>query len=210
MNLLKPRFFSYFVKITLALTLSFNLSSCAPVVVAGGGALVGGTALQERTMGTQLNDKTIWGKIVAALAAKDKGYNDLSIEVNEGRVLLMGQVSSPEDRLEVLKVVWKQQGVSEVINEIQVSDAEQSFKGFATDSWITTQVKSKLLFAQDVRSVNYNIETINKVVYLIGIAQNQKELDEVTGIASKVKNVEKVVSYVRLKESKIRKKQHNL
>ena len=197
------------IKIILILALSLNLSSCAPVVVAGGGALVGG-ALQERTMGTQLNDKTLWGKIVAALAEQDKGYSDLSIEVNEGRVLLMGQVASPEDRLNVLKIVWKQQGVSEVINEIQISEDQQSFKGLATDSWITAQVKSKLLFAQDVRSVNYSIETINKVVYLFGIAQNQNELDEVTSIASKVKYVEKVVSYVRLKDSKIRKKKHDL
>ena len=197
-------------KLFLAIALSIQLSSCAPVFMAGGGALVGGTALQERTVGTQINDKAIWGRIVAALAEKDKGYSDLSIEVNEGRVLLIGQLPTPEDRLEVLKIVWKQQGVSEVINEIQVSDDEHSFKGFATDSWITTQVKSKLLFAQDVRSVNYNVETINRVVDLIGIAQNQEELDDVTSIASKVKYVEKVVSYVRLKDSKVRKAKNNL
>ena len=196
--------------IIFTIAIGSSLSSCAPVVVAGGGALVGGTAMQERTFGTQINDKTIWGRIKSALVAKEKGYSDINIEVNEGRVLLVGNVETPEDRLEVLKIVWKQQGVAEVINEIQIGETEQTFKGLATDSWITAQVKSKLLFSENIRSMNYNVETIDKVVYLIGIAQNQKELDEATDIASRTKYVEKVVSYVRLKDSKIRKTKHDL
>ena len=196
--------------IIFTIAIGSSLSSCAPVVVAGGGALVGGTAMQARTFGTQINDKTIWGRIKSALVAKEKGYSDINIEVNEGRVLLVGNVETPEDRLEVLKIVWKQQGVAEVINEIQIGETEQTFKGLATDSWITAQVKSKLLFSENIRSMNYNVETIDKVVYLIGIAQNQKELDEATDIASRTKYVEKVVSYVRLKDSKIRKTKHDL
>ena len=196
--------------IIFTIAIGSSLSSCAPVVVAGGGALVGGTAMQERTFGTQINDKTIWGRIKSALVAKEKGYSDINIEVNEGRVLLVGNVETPEDRLEVLKIVWKQQGVAEVINEIQIGETEQTYKGLATDSWITAQVKSKLLFSENIRSMNYNVETIDKVVYLIGIAQNQKELDEATDIASRTKYVEKVVSYVRLKDSKIRKTKHDL
>ena len=138
----------------LTTAISLSLSSCAPALLVGGGAIVGGTALQERTLGTQINDKTTWGKIKSALAAKDKGYSDINIEVNEGRVLLVGNVKTPEDRLEVLKIVWKQQGVSEVINELQFGDNEQTIKGLATDGWITTQVKSKLLFSQNIKSMN--------------------------------------------------------
>jgi osmotically-inducible protein OsmY len=198
------------IKIIGFLLCSFNLVSCAPVFLAGGSAIVGGSAIEERTLGTQINDKSIWGKIVAALAKENKGYSDITVEVNEGRVLLIGQVSGPEDRLEILRIVWKQQGVSEVINEIQIGEDAQTFKNLATDTWITTQIKSKLLFARDVKSVNYSVETINSVVYLIGIAQNDAELDAVTSIASKVKYVTQVVSYVRLKDSKIRQNKHNL
>lgn len=194
----------------LVLLAFLSLESCAPAFLAGGAAVVGGSAIQERTLGTQVNDTTTWGRVKSALAAKDKGYSDITIEVNEGRVLLIGNVQTPEDRLEVLKTVWKQQGVSEVVNEIQVGESEQSLKQVATDSWITTQLKSKLLVEQNVKSMNYNIETIDGIVYLIGIAQNQEELNTVTSIASKIKNVQKVVSYVRLKDSKVRKDKYNL
>jgi len=186
------------------------LESCAPAFIAGGAAAAGGSAIQERSFGTQVNDTTTWGKIRSALASKDKGFSDITVEVNEGRALLIGVVDTPEDRLEVLKIVWRQHGVSEVINEITIGKYEHSIKGIATDSWITTQLKSKLLLAQSVKSMNYNIETIDRVVYLIGIAQNQEELDAATSIASKIKYVEKVVSYVRLKDSKIRKDKYNL
>jgi osmotically-inducible protein OsmY len=198
-------------KIISLIFLSLFLQNCAPLVIAGGGALVGETALEERTVGTQIDDMSIWGKVKSALSSKNKGYSNINVKVNEGRVLLVGTVDSPEQRLEVLKIVWKQQGVLEVINEIKIeSNEELGLSTFAKDSLVTTQIKSKLLFAKNIRSMNYSIETINNVVYILGIAQDQDELDQVTELASKVKYVEKVVSYVRLKDSKIRKEMRKI
>jgi len=56
-------------------------------------------------------------------------------------------------------------------------------KRFASDAWISTQIESKLLFTKDIKSVNYSVETIDGVVYLMGIAQDREELDAVTQIA---------------------------
>ena len=50
------------------------------------------------------------------------------------------------------------------------------------------------------QSLNYSIEVVNGVVYLIGIAQNQKELDAVIEISKKTYGVTSVISYVRLKD----------
>ena len=129
----------------------------------------------------------------------------IGVKVLEGRVLLTGYVSSPEERVKIIKLVWSQDGVKEVINEIVIEGENKRYiKDIALDSWITTQIKSKLLVEDKVESVNYSIETINRVVYLMGIAQNETELDLVTNIAGTVAKVERVVSFVRIRDSKIR------
>ena len=48
--------------------------------------------------------------------------------------------------------------------------------------------------------VNYSVETVNGIVYLIGIAQDEGELTRVTDYARNIGGVVKVVSHVRMKE----------
>jgi hypothetical protein len=66
------------------------------------------------------------------------------------------------------------------------------------DTWITSEVKSKLVFS-NVRSVNYTIETSNGSVYLIGSARSQAELDHATDLARNIGGVKRVVSYVEVR-----------
>ena len=70
---------------------------------------------------------------------------NVSVEVSEGRVLLTENVESSDDRLKVLRIAWQQNGVREVINEIKLTRKNPGLKQYATDLWITTQVKTKLL-----------------------------------------------------------------
>jgi hypothetical protein len=50
-----------------------------------------------------------------------------------------------------------------------------------------------------VRSVNYDIDTVDGSVYLIGSATTQTELDHATGLARTVPGVKRVVSYVEVR-----------
>jgi len=70
---------------------------------------------------------------------------------------------------------------------------------YLRDAWISTQVKARLLFAKNIRSINYSIITVNQTVYMMGIAQDQDELDRATYVASTTDYVQHVTSYVRLK-----------
>ncbi|MDP5370565.1 MAG: BON domain-containing protein, partial [Pseudomonadota bacterium] len=70
---------------------------------------------------------------------------------------------------------------------------------YAQDSWITTQLKSKLLFGDDIRSLNYSLKTVGGVAYILGVAQSKEELDKVLDIASKTSGVTKVVNYTRVR-----------
>ena len=69
----------------------------------------------------------------------------------------------------------------------------------ARDMWITTRLTWKITFDKNVHAINYVVETVNGTVYLIGIAQNQPELDRVIAYARGLTYVKKVISHVRLK-----------
>lgn len=175
------------------------LSGCAAMVLPA--ATQGGViAAQHRSPGNAVDDTVIHSKILHLYTQND--VNDLlmnvNIEVVEGRVLLTGKVRNSETVVEAVRLAWHASGVHEVINEIQVDD-RTNVKDYAKDVWITGRLKSLLLVDKHVQSINYNIETINQTVYLMGIASDEGELSRVTNLASTIKGVRKVVSHVRMK-----------
>ena len=86
-----------------------------------------------------------------------------------------------------------------MINEIQVS-GQGNIANYVRDTWISAQLKTKILFDTDIISINYNIETINGIIYVIGIAQNQAELDKVIDHAQQMKYGKKGFSHVIMKD----------
>ena len=182
--------------------IGFGASGCSPVgVLVGVGASAGVAAAQERGFQGAMNDTEIrlqindlWFKESLSL------YSDVSLQVQEGRVLLTGNVPDPDTRLNAVRLAWQATGVREVINEIEVKD-ESSLTDSAQDAWIVTQLKTKLLFDSEVSSINYSIEAVNQVIYLMGVAQNQAELDRVIGHAKNISYVRRVVSYMRVKDA---------
>ena len=178
----------------------FALQGCAETVV-GGAAVVGVSIAQERSVGAALDDTVTHASISRYMFEKDiELYRKVGIEVVEGRVLLTGSVANPADRDEAVRLTWQAGGVKEVVNEIQVTN-QGGVIDYARDTWITTQLKTKLLLDKHIRDINYNVETVNGIVYMIGIAQDQAELERVTNHARTIRYVRKVVSHVRLKDA---------
>ena len=174
------------------------VSACGPGAVAGGGASVGVAVAQERSVGGAIDDTVIASQIVSNLYQFDIELLRLvSAEVIEGRVLLTGSVATPESRVDAVRLTWQVDGVGEVLNEIQVTD-DSGLVDFALDTWISTQLRTKLLLDRDIKALNYNVETVNGVVYMIGIAQDEIELNRVTNHARTIVNVTKVISHVRV------------
>ena len=115
-------------------------------------------------------------------------------------MLVSGSVKDAETRAEAIQLVWQAENVREVINEVEVTDEGGGVVGYGRDTAINTELRTRLLFAKNVDSVNYSIETVNGNVYLLGVAQNQQELDRVLEIARNISNVRRVVSHVLLKD----------
>jgi osmotically-inducible protein OsmY len=194
----------YFMKnlFKCILILMLTSSCAAPLVFIGAGGAAAKKMAEERTIGKSVDDVTLWTAITRNLLKNELAkeiYDKVSIKVYEGRVMLAGTVKNQEDKVELLRIVWAQNKVIEVIDEVRVDpEGGIRFTNYAKDSWITTQIKTKFILNKIIQSVNYSVETIDSVVYLIGIAKNETELSLVTEIAGKVKGVAKVVSYVRL------------
>jgi osmotically-inducible protein OsmY len=89
--------------------------------------------------------------------------------------------------------------VNEVINEIQISN-DEGILDYADDLVMKTKINAKLLLEKNILNLNYSVEVVNGIVYLIGIAQDQKELDAVTEISKNTYGVTSVINYVRLKD----------
>ncbi len=189
----------------LALATALGLGACTATGLAvGAGASAGVAAAQERGFKGAMFDTEIrlqinhlWFQESASL------YAAVNLQVQEGRVLLTGGVPDPETRLSAVRLAWQAPGVREVINEIEVDDTS-TLVDAARDEWISTRLKAKLLVDREVSSINYSIETVNASIYLIGVAQDQAELDRVIAHAKNISYVRRVVSYVRLKDDPAR------
>jgi osmotically-inducible protein OsmY len=188
--------------ISILAIMGLIVNGCAPVVV-GTTAAAGVAIAQERSVGNAVDDITIGTKIRNAYFqhSVDKLFGPVEVKVSEGRVLLTGKVESQELRSKATELAWQVNGVKEVINEVKVEapTGKLAVADYSKDSWITARIKSKMLICKSIKSVNYSIETMNGVVYIMGIAQNQAELDRVINIAGTVKGVNKVVTHVRVK-----------
>mgnify|MGYP002526886494 CR=1 FL=1 len=155
-----------------------------------------GSAVDDAAIRIQIRDRL--------LDQSDLLFGAVGIESIEGRVLLSGNVPSADDRVEAARMAWQVSGVREVYNEIEIRD-RGTIGDYLKDVAISTQLRFKMLADKEVASINYTLETVNGVVYLMGIAQHQEELDRVTGHARTISNVVRVVSYVVLKDDPERK-----
>ncbi len=186
--------------IPLALLIVLVAPGCTSLAIGAAGTTAVAAA-QERTIGDAVDDAIIHTGVNSQLLQADIDlFQHVGVKVVEGRVLLTGSVPTPDDRIEAVRLAWQAEGVKEVLNEIQVTD-DSGIADFATDSWISVQVKTKLLFDRDIRAINYSIETVNGSVYMIGIARDAVELKRATNHARTIKGVRKVISHVRIQTS---------
>ena len=155
---------------------------------------------EERSFNNFVEDTIILAQLKNAyFSNNEKIFFNVSVEVTEGRVLLTGSVEQIDERIEATKLAWGIEGVNEVINEIQISN-DEGILDYADDLIMKTKINAKLLLDKDILNLNYSVEVVNGIVYLIGIAQNQEELNSVIKISENTYGVQNVINYVRLKD----------
>ncbi len=182
-------------KIFSVLLIIFILNSCTSIGRFGAGVDI---TFDPRTIGMQIDDTIMQKNLSARLALTDKKYFiSIQSEVRDGHIFLSGKVDKPEEKIKITKMAWETNGVRSVKNAITIK-GQSNFKSTAKDILITSQLRSALIFNKKTKARNYTLETINKNIYIFGIAMSQDERKEVINEANKIYDVEKVIPSIYL------------
>src|SRR5664279_4539826 len=161
--------------VLLALALPL-LHGCLAVVAGGAAA---GSAHDRRGFRTVVEDRDI--QLTALnLINREKDLvrddNRVKIVVYNGTMLLCGQVRSVELKQHAQAIADTVQGVSRLVNEIEVTDEPQGFWRRRQDNVLSTRIKSALI---DITSMpgfdpsRINVTSAHHVVYLMGLVSHE-------------------------------------
>ena len=183
------------MKRILSIVLIFLLTSCSSVGRFGAGVDI---TFDPRTIGMQIDDTIMQKNLSARLALTNKKYFlSIQSEVLDGSIFLSGKVEEPEEKIKITKMAWETKGVRSVKNAITIK-GQSNFKSTAKDILITSQLRTALVFNKKTKARNYTLETINKNIYIFGIAMDEEEKKEVINEANKIYDVQEIFPSIYL------------
>ena len=170
-------------------------TSCTSATKFGTGVNI---TFDPRTIGMQIDDTIMQKNLSARLALTDKKYFlTVQSEVLDGRIFLSGKVDEPEEKIKITKMAWETKGVRSVKNAITIK-GQSNFKSTAKDILITSQLRTALIFNKKTKARNYTLETVNRNIYIFGIAMDENEKKEVMNEANKIYDVEEIIPSIYL------------
>ena len=177
------------------------LSGCVPVIGISTVGVVRTTvevADDPRSLGRIVDDNVIEKKFLFKVAQVDKKYL-IKISANslDGRFILKGNVDTVEEKIKMTKLAWETDGVRSVENIIKVDD-QSSWKDKATDLLISSQFKVAIIANKAIKSNNFSFTTINKNLYIFGIARDEEERKSVINEAKKIQYVKETIPSIFL------------
>ena len=183
------------MKKIISILIIILLTACSSVGRFGTGVDI---TFDPRTIGMQIDDTIMQKNLSTRLALADKKYFlAIQSEVIDGRIFISGKVDKPEEKIRITKMAWETKGVRSVKNAITIK-GQSNFKSTAKDVLITSQLRTALIFNKKTKARNYTLETVNKNIYIFGIAMDDEEKKEVINEANKIYDVEKVIPSIYL------------
>ena len=178
-----------------SLLLVLFFTSCSSATQFGAGVNI---TFDPRTIGMQIDDTIMQKSLSTRLALKDKKYFlSIQTEVLDGRIFLSGKVDEPEEKIKITKMAWETNGVRSVKNAITIK-GQSNFKSTAKDILITSQLRTALILNKKTKARNYTLETVNKKIYIFGIAMDEEEKKQVMSEANKIYDVSEVIPSIYL------------
>ena len=183
--------------------LAHFLQGCSPAgTVLGAGARTGLALAEDRPV------EEIWGDSLLKVTINKKlletsfseTFWSLNTTIFEGRVLITGNVKDTTLRDQVSQIVWGVKGVREVLNEIEIQETNNVTQ-IARDKFIQTSLQARMLGDKIVSDINYKMIAHNNVLYIIGVAQSQAELEKVVAHARAIRYVKRFVNYIWLADN---------
>jgi len=157
-------------------------------------------AIDPRTIGTQIDDSIMQKNLTAKLINMNTNYIlSVKTKVLDGRIFITGKVDTVEEKLKITKLGWEIKGARSVKNDLRIKD-KFNFQQAAKDILITSQLRAAMITNKKIKSVNYNIDTYKKKIYIYGISNDDEERTEVINEAKQILDVEDVIASILLIE----------
>ena len=189
------------------LILFFFLNSCVGSSTSGVFGTGVSVALDPRTLGTQIDDSIMQKNLQARLALTEKKYLlKISVKVLDGRIFIGGKGDEAEEKLIITKIAWETKGVRSVKNNISVKQ-DFSFKNFAKDVLISSQLRTAFILNKNIKAANFNIDTINQKTYVFGIAHSKDEKKEIIQEAKQIVDLKELVTSILMVSDLSRQKE---
>ncbi|HCS12198.1 MAG: hypothetical protein COS82_01590 [Zetaproteobacteria bacterium CG06_land_8_20_14_3_00_59_53] len=183
------------------LVLTIACSGCLAAAIVGGGTAAGNAVMDQRSLGSQVDDVTISSSIdVRLIAEKDMPWRWISISVIEGKVLLTGYLPKQEQIERAIFICKRIQGVQSVRSEILIGKPPTG--ELISDVLITADIKRKLFNDKEISGFTVHIQTTAGRVYLRGIVATPLQKQRAATLAAEVKGVTSIVNLLQLKGEK--------
>lgn len=163
--------------------------------------------VQDATLTARVRSRLLWNQ-------KTRGEG-IAVDADRGEVTLAGDVSSEEARELAVEIARTTQDVTAVHDELSVRPATETAEqdddtadelrdrteelGEAvSDAWITSRVKTTLLFTTGIPGGAINVGTEDGVVTLSGRVDEAEQAEEAARIASETTGVKEVRNELRI------------
>ena len=189
---------SKIIKFIIPLCIMLISSSCSQVIL-GGATSSSMIIVQERSAKQAAIDILIKARIEEAMFSNnyEKLFSKVRVIVYESRVLLVGTVEQEDMKEKANTISWETKNVKEVANYITIG--KNDLIDYVKDTRISLEFRAKLLTDKEISEVNFSVTTENRILYIVGIAQNDQELKKVIDHASNIAGVKKIVNLIYLK-----------
>ena len=168
------------------------VNSCT-IVVSTAGSLVGNATTSTRGFSGTIEDTYLMSKIVSKITLmKLSNFSNITVSVNNRKVLLAGNIENQEKRLELTKKVWWIDGVEEVYNELEIGPPI-SFSEKTVDFIFEAKIEKRLLFEPGIFSNNYSVDVVNGNVYVMGISSDIEEKTKVENFLNNMNDIKKLI-----------------
>ena len=186
------------MRLFILLIIILNLQSCAAPILGGVSAVALSSSAQEKGLGTSINDKVIYIKLRNAIHKWNSSVSEkISISVNNGSILVTGQLKNVDAKINLTKVIWEVNGVKEVNNKVQISETN-NLKNIAKDLASLGEIRARLMASKQLNSLNFSIDVVNNVAYISGIASSEEEVAIVSQIAQEARFIKEVQNFVKV------------
>ncbi|MEP0357757.1 MAG: BON domain-containing protein [Paraglaciecola sp.] len=179
-------------RLAVVILLSLLMQSCAGLII-GAGVGMASVAHDRRTLGTQVDDRTLAGRVSTTLADNTEiaEQTGIVVQVFNGSVLLVGQAPTQMLIQKAQQLVTPIKNIKKIHNQIRLG-TPISASTIANDTWLASKVKAKLLADKRIDGLHVEIEVENSEVFLMGLS-TQEEAEIATDITRNISGVKQVV-----------------